>query len=186
MDTHINSICKTAFYHLYNIRRIRKFLNSECTKILVNASYCAMFLFWITKMLLNTVLRGVYTTEQKWHGSDKNWNGSNSFCKETEKFYPFRVGSIGAYGPVAERIKLHCFFAKTVGTVPVFVGSVPFLLCRVNAPLHSATAWQFRDKIFKILCVLQYRISCIFSQSVRNIRFIECCLVPDHQEVVKI
>ena len=25
--------------------------------------------------------RGVYTTEQKWHGSDKNWNGSNSFCK---------------------------------------------------------------------------------------------------------
>ena len=51
------------------------------------------------------------------------------------KFYPFRVGSIGAYGPVAERIKVHGFFAKTVGTVPVFVGSVPFLLCRVNAPL---------------------------------------------------
>ena len=78
--------------------------------------------------------RGVYTTEQKWHGSDKNWNGSNSFRKETVKFYPFRVGSIGALGPVAERIKVHCFFAKTVGTVPVFVGSVPFLLCRVNAP----------------------------------------------------
>ena len=32
-----NSICKTAFYHLYNIRRIRKFLNSECTKFIVNA-----------------------------------------------------------------------------------------------------------------------------------------------------
>ena len=40
-------------------------------------------------------LRGVYTSEQKWHGSDKNWNGSNSFCKETVNFYPFRVGSIG-------------------------------------------------------------------------------------------
>ena len=50
------------------------------------------------------------------------------------KFYPFRVGSIGALGPVAERIKVHCFFAKTVGTVPVFVGSVPFLPCGVNAP----------------------------------------------------
>ena len=84
---------------------------------------------------MSSILRGVYTTEQKWHGSDKNWNGSNSFCKETVKFYPFRVGSTGAYGPVAERIKLHCFFAKTLGTVPVFVGSVPFLLCRVNAPL---------------------------------------------------
>ena len=37
MDIHNNSICNTAFYHLYNIRRITKFLNSECTKILVNA-----------------------------------------------------------------------------------------------------------------------------------------------------
>ena len=59
---------------------------------------------------------------------------SNSFYKETVNFYPFRDGSIGAYGPVAERIKVHCFFVKTVGTVPVFVGPVPFLLCRVNAP----------------------------------------------------
>ena len=78
--------------------------------------------------------RGVYTTEQKWHGSDKNWNGSNSFCKETVKFYPFCNWSIGACGPDTERIKLHCFFAKPIGTVPVFIGSVPFLLCRVNAP----------------------------------------------------
>ena len=37
MDTQINSICKTAIFHLYNIRRIRKFLNFECAKILVNA-----------------------------------------------------------------------------------------------------------------------------------------------------
>ena len=49
-------------------------------------------------------------------------------------FYPFRNGSIGAYGHDTERIKLHCFFPKTIGTVQVFVGSVPFLLCRVNAP----------------------------------------------------
>ena len=76
--------------------------------------------------------RGVYTTEQKWHGSDKNCDDSNSFCKE--KFYPFCNWSIGACGPDTERIKLHCFFAKTIGTVPVSVGSVPFLLCRVNAP----------------------------------------------------
>ena len=84
------------------------------------------------------ICKGVYTTEQKWHGSDKNWNGSNSFYKETVNFYPFRFRSIGAYGPVAERIKVHSFFAKTVGTVPVFVGSVPFLLCRVNAPLSRS------------------------------------------------
>ena len=84
------------------------------------------------------LFRGVYTTEQKWHGSDKNRNGSNSFCKETVNFSPFRNGSIGAYGPDTERIKFHCFFAKTIGTVPVFVGSVSFLFCRVNAPFVTA------------------------------------------------
>ena len=43
------------------------------------------------KIILNTVyLRRVYTTEEKWHGSDKKWNGSNHFCKETVNFYPFR------------------------------------------------------------------------------------------------
>ena len=51
-----------------------------------------------------------------------------------KNFHPYRVGSIGAYGPVVERIKVHRFFAKTIGTVPDFVGSVPFFLCRVNAP----------------------------------------------------
>ena len=76
--------------------------------------------------------RGVYTTEQKWHGSDKNWNGSNSFCKETVKLYQFCNCSIGTCEPDTERIKLHCFFAKAIGTIPVFVGSVPFfaLLCK--------------------------------------------------------
>ena len=70
-------------------------------------------------------------TEKKGHGSDKNWN---SFCKETVDFYPLRNGSIGAWGPDTERLKVHCFFAKTVGTVPVFVGSVQFFLSRVNTP----------------------------------------------------
>ena len=69
--------------------------------------------------------RGVYTTEQKWHGSDENWNGSNSFCKETVKFYPFCNWSIGACGPDTERIKLHCFFAKNYWNRSCF--------CRIRA-----------------------------------------------------
>ena len=36
MDTHIFSICKAAFFDLFNIRRIRKFLSIDCAKILVN------------------------------------------------------------------------------------------------------------------------------------------------------
>ena len=36
-------------------------------------------------------------TEEKWHGSDKKWNGSNHFCKEAVNFY----------APVAEWIKVY-------------------------------------------------------------------------------
>ena len=45
--------------------------------------------------------------------------------------------------------------------------------------------WLLPDKILKILCVWQYHISCILIQSVHNIRFIKCYLVPDHQGVDK-
>ena len=55
----------------------------------------------------------------------------------------------------------------------------------LNTVLNSATARQFRDTIFKILRVRQYRISSILSRSVQNIRLIECYLIPAHQEVVK-
>ena len=67
----------------------------------------------------------------------RNQFGILKFKESDSDIYSFRFWSIGAYGPVAERIKVHCFFAKTVGTFPVFVGSVPFLLCRVNAPCVS-------------------------------------------------
>ena len=86
--------------------------------------------------LLRIDNKGALTRQCK-NGTDPTKTGTapcNSFCKEIVDFYQFRNGSIGAHGPDTERIKVHCFFAKTIGTVPVFVGSVPFLLCRVNAP----------------------------------------------------
>ena len=51
LNSHINRLCKSAFFHLYNIRKIRKFLSRETTQILVNAlvtsclDYCNSILY---------------------------------------------------------------------------------------------------------------------------------------------
>ena len=37
MLPHVNSVCKSAFYHLHHISRIRKFSSSKATEILVHA-----------------------------------------------------------------------------------------------------------------------------------------------------
>ena len=51
MADHINRTSFAAFYHLYNIRRIRKYLTKECTETLIHAfissrlDYCSSLLF---------------------------------------------------------------------------------------------------------------------------------------------
>ena len=37
MDSHINQVSKTPFYHIHNIRRISKYLSQESLKSLVHA-----------------------------------------------------------------------------------------------------------------------------------------------------
>ena len=37
MSTHISKLCGVAFYHLHNIKRIRKYLSRESTEMLVQA-----------------------------------------------------------------------------------------------------------------------------------------------------
>ena len=50
-ETHITKVCNAAFFHIYNIRRIRKFLNEDNTRTLVNAfvtsrlDYCNSLLY---------------------------------------------------------------------------------------------------------------------------------------------
>jgi len=53
MVDHITETSSAAFYHLYNIRRIRRFLTKECTETLIHAfissrlDYCNSLLFGV-------------------------------------------------------------------------------------------------------------------------------------------
>ena len=55
MSIHIGKICNKAFYGLYKIRQLSKFLNPESTKTLVHAfvtshlDYCNSLLFGVPK-----------------------------------------------------------------------------------------------------------------------------------------
>ena len=58
MLPHVNAVCKSAFYNLCNISRIKKFLSSKFTEILVHAfvasklDYCNSLLYNVPKYVL--------------------------------------------------------------------------------------------------------------------------------------
>ena len=57
MEGHVNAVCKSAFFHLRNIARIRQFLNKESTEKVVHAlvtsrlDYCNSLLYGIPMKL---------------------------------------------------------------------------------------------------------------------------------------
>ena len=63
MDSHINQVCKTAFYHTHNIRRISKYLSKESLKTLVHAfvtsrlDYCNSLLYGFPKYQISKLQR---------------------------------------------------------------------------------------------------------------------------------
>ena len=63
MSIHISKLCASAFCHLYNIGRIRKFLSSDATKALVHAfvtsrvDYCNSLLYGLPAIQINKVQR---------------------------------------------------------------------------------------------------------------------------------
>ena len=63
MDSHINQVCKTAFYHIHNIRRISKYLSQHSLKTLVHAfvtsrlDYCNSLLYGLPKYHISKLQR---------------------------------------------------------------------------------------------------------------------------------
>ncbi len=62
-ETHITKVCNATFFRIYNIRRIRKFLNEDDTRTLVNASvtnridYCNNLLYGLPDIRLKKLQR---------------------------------------------------------------------------------------------------------------------------------
>ena len=63
MATHISKTCNSAFYYLYNLRRIRKYLSKDNTKTLIHAfissrvDYCNSLLYGLPEYQLNKLQR---------------------------------------------------------------------------------------------------------------------------------
>ena len=67
MVTNINKICSASYFYLHNIRRIRKFLSIESTKLLVHAlvtsriDYCNNWLYGLPPVQLSKLQRAQNT-----------------------------------------------------------------------------------------------------------------------------
>ena len=63
MDSHITQVCKTAFYHIHNIRKISKYLSRESLKTLVHAfvtsrlDYCNSLFYGLPKCHISRLQR---------------------------------------------------------------------------------------------------------------------------------
>ena len=63
MSTHINKICQSVYYHLHNIRQIRKYLTQDSAKLLVQAvimariDYCNGLLYNVPAVHLSKLQR---------------------------------------------------------------------------------------------------------------------------------
>lgn len=64
MVPQVNSLCKTASYHLRNIARMRHLLSKESTEILVHAF--VFFQNWITVMPFSMVFLNVLSKNCNW------------------------------------------------------------------------------------------------------------------------
>ena len=63
MNTHVNKLCSAAYFHLYNLRRIRKYLSQETYEQLVHAfitsriDYCNSLLYGLPAKQLDKIQR---------------------------------------------------------------------------------------------------------------------------------
>ena len=120
MYTHVNSVCKAAFYHLRNIARIRKFLSVKTTETLIHAfvtskiDHCNSLLYGLPKNLLNK-LQSVQNAAAR----------LITLSRKYDHITPILIDL--HWLPVAERIKFKIIiltFKSLHGQAPVYISDL--------------------------------------------------------------
>ena len=71
MTVHITKICSAAFYHVHNIRRIRKYLSMDSAATLIHSfvrspiDYCNSLLYGVPKCHIDKLQRGPNAAARK-------------------------------------------------------------------------------------------------------------------------
>ena len=130
MEKQVNSICKSAYHQIRNIGMIRKYLNTDATKSLVQAyvtsrlDYCNSLLYGISKELVNKLQR-VQNTAARLITRTKKFDHITPILKELH------------WLPIEERIKykiLLLAYKAQHGQAPTYIAElvVPYTPARYN------------------------------------------------------
>lgn len=164
MDKHISKICKTGHFHLYNIRRIRKFLSKEATQTLVQASitshldYCNALLYGVAgyqidklQKLQNSAARLITFTSKWSHISpvliDLHWLKVEFRIKYKILVFVYKSLNELAPGYLCDMINKANSYYRTSRLIVPKVKCVTF--AGRSFPFAAATEWNNLPKYIK-------------------------------------
>ena len=153
MVTQINQTCKAAFFHIFNIRRIRKFLSSDTVQTLVNAfitsrlDYCNSILFGLP----NTELQKLQRVQNTAPRLICHINKFDHITPTLEKLHWF---------PVRYRINFKIFTFKVIhGLAPKYLSELLTRKNKCNYNLRSTSEILLQQPRIKTLRTLGIAVS---------------------------
>ena len=143
MLPHVNSVCKSAFYHLRNISRIRKLLSTKTTETLVHAfitsklDHCNSFLYNVPKYVIKKL-------QSVQNAAARLITGSRKYDHITPILFDLH------WLPVSERVK----FKIILLTHKALHQQSPHLHTRPGTPLFNFKNAPVVERISPVSCQL--------------------------------
>jgi hypothetical protein len=151
MNMNVSKLCSSAFYHLYNIRRIRKYLSRSTTEMLVHANitsrldYCNSLLYGMPACLLRKLQRAQ-------NAAARVVTGQQRFCSITPVLFNLH------WLPIKYRIQ----FKIIIITFKAIHSTAPsYLQDLVNCTKHSRYSLRSNDEILMCACFFCFFLFCL-------------------------